>query len=61
VTGILLPKKHEDLKQLISTENNPQKKLSRLAGSISHETAQQMLKNVEESRKEWDDRLKKQF
>jgi hypothetical protein len=68
-TGVFVPitdwdmitNKHEDLKQLINIEQAPKKKLSDLAGKLSHETAEAMLKYVEESRNEWEDRLKKQF
>lgn len=56
-----ITQKYKDLQQLISSENTSQEQLSKLAGSLSHETAEAMLKYVEESRKEWDDRLKKQF
>lgn len=68
-TGVFIPindwevltQRHKDLKELVSTEPAPKKKLSRLAGSLSHKTAEAMLKNVEESRNEWEERLKKQF
>lgn len=68
-TGVFIPindwevltQRHKDLKKLVSTEPVPKKKLSELAGSLSHETAEAMLKHVEESRKEWGERLKKQF
>jgi len=67
--GIFIPmsdweaitEKHEDLKLMVSTEPTPKKKLSELAGTLSHETAEAMLKYVEESRNEWEERLKKQF
>lgn len=68
-TGVFIPiedwevltQRHKDLKELVSTEPAPKKKLSQLAGSLSHETAKAMLKHVEESRNEWEERLKKQF
>jgi hypothetical protein len=68
-TGVFIPindwevlaQRHKDLKELVSTEPAPKKKLSELAGSLSHETAEAMLKHVEESRNEWEERLKKQF
>lgn len=69
-TGVFIPindwevlaQRHKDLKELISTEQpTPKIKLSELAGSLSHETAEAMLKHVEESRNEWEERLKKQF
>ncbi len=68
-TGVFIPindwevltQRHKDLKDLVSTEPAPKKKLSQLAGSLSHETAEAMLKQVEESRNEWEERLKKQF
>ncbi len=37
----------------------PQYKLSDLAGTLSHQTAEQMLKYVDEGRDKWEDRLKK--
>jgi hypothetical protein len=69
-TGIFVPmndwdtitQKHQDLKALIAIEPAPhKKKLSELAGSLSKETAEAMLKQVEESRNEWEERIKKQF
>ncbi len=68
-TGVFIPMSdwdsitqiHEDLKKLVSFEPVSKKKLSTLAGSISKETASDMLNYVEESRKEWEERLKKQF
>ncbi len=68
-TGVFIPmsewdiitQKHEDLKQLVPSEPAGKKKLSELAGTLSHETAEAMLKYVAVSRDEWDERLKKQF
>ncbi len=68
-TGIFIPindwntivKKHEDLKILVNINPALKKKLSELAGKLSHETAEAMQKYVAESRNEWDDRLNKQF
>jgi hypothetical protein len=68
-TGVFVPindwevliQRHKDLKELVNTESTPKKKLSELAGSLSHETAEAMLKYVVESRNEWEERLKKQF
>jgi len=68
-TGVFIPmsdwdiitQKHEDLRQLVPNERTPKKKLSELAGTLSHETAEDMLKYVAESRNEWEERLKKQF
>jgi hypothetical protein len=68
-TGVFVPindwevltRRHKGLKELVSTEPAPKKKLSELAGSLSQETAEAMLKHVEESRNEWEERLKKQF
>ena len=68
-TGIFIPMSdwdsitqiHEDLKKLVSIEPAAKKKLSDLAGSISKETANDMLGYVAESRKEWEERLKKQW
>jgi len=68
-TGIFVPlsdwntitEKHEDLKALVQLEPSPKKKLSELAGTLSHETAKAMLDYVAESRNEWEERLSKQF
>lgn len=68
-TGIFVPitdweaitQKHQDLKDLVNIEPAAKKKLSQLAGSLSKETADAMLKDVEESRNEWEERLSKQF
>jgi len=49
------------LKELITIDPASKKKLSDLAGTLSKETAKAMLEYVVESRKEWDERLKKQF
>jgi hypothetical protein len=67
-TGVFIPmndwqaiiQKHEDLKALVNIEP-PKKKLSELAGKLSHETAEAMQKQVAESRDEWEERLIKQF
>ena len=53
--------RHEDLKELITMETPAKIKLSELAGTLSKETAADMLKYVEEGRIEWEERLKKQF
>ena len=68
-TGVFIPindwevltQRHKDLKELVSTEPTPKRKLSELAGTLSNETAEAMLNQVEESRSEWEERLKKQF
>jgi len=68
-TGIFVPmndwntitQKHEDLKELVKIESSSKKKLSELAGKLSHETADALQKFVTESRNEWEERLKKQF
>ena len=39
----------------------PKKKLSELAGKLSAETADAMLKEIEDGRKGWEERLKKQI
>jgi hypothetical protein len=39
----------------------PKKKLSELAGKLSHETAEALQKHVKKSRREWEERLNKQF
>ena len=68
-TGVFVPindwktiiQKHEDLKSLVDIEPFSKKKLSELAGKLSHETAEAMQKYVTESRNEWEERLNKQF
>jgi hypothetical protein len=68
-TGVFVPiadwdeivKKHDDLKSLVNLSQSPKNKLSELAGKLSDETAEAMLKHVEESRNEWEERLNKQF
>lgn len=67
-TGVYIPmndwkiisQKHTDLKELI-TIPKAKTKNSELAGMLSSETADAMIKEVEESRKSWEERLKKQF
>jgi len=64
-TGVFVPitdwevitQKHKDLKDLVNIEPTPKKKLSELAGTLSKETAETMLKYVEGSRSEWEERL----
>lgn len=64
-TGVFIPindwhmivQKHEDLKALVNIEPVPQRKLSGLAGKLSHETAAAMQTHVAESRNEWEERL----
>ncbi len=60
-TGVFIPisdwnsltQKHSDLQQLIPTEAPVSKtRLSDLAGTLPRETAEEMLKYVEESRRE---------
>lgn len=66
-TGIFVPitdwdtltQKHQDLKELVNIESIPKKNLSQLAGSLSKETGEAMLKEVKESRNEWENRLVK--
>ena len=68
-TGVFIPindwdiitQKHQDLKELVSIDTVPKKRLSELAGTLSKETTAAMLKYVGESRTEWEERLKKQF
>jgi hypothetical protein len=68
-TGVFVPmddwntivQKHEDLKALVNIEPTPKRKLSELAGKLSHETAEAMQKYTAESRNEWNERLNKQF
>jgi hypothetical protein len=57
----VITQKHQDLKELVTIEPAPKKKLSELAGALSKETAEAMLDYVAESRQEWDERLKNQF
>jgi hypothetical protein len=65
-TGIFVPmndwdtitQKHQDLKALVMVEPTPpKKKLSELAGTLSTQTAEALLKHVEDSRNEWEERL----
>ncbi len=65
-TGIFVPmndwdaitQKHQDLKALVMVEPTPRKKkLSELAGTLSTQTAEALLKHVEDSRNEWEERL----
>jgi hypothetical protein len=66
-TGVFIPindwdiitKKHQDLKELVTIDPAPKKKLSELAGALSNATAESMRNYSEESRREWDERLKK--
>lgn len=66
-TGVFVPindwnaivQKHQDLKKLVNIEPSPKRKLSELAGKLSHQTAEAMQKQVAESRNEWDERLNK--
>lgn len=68
-TGIFVPindweaitQKHQDLKALVDIEPTSKKKLSQLAGSLSKQTAEAMLKDVDENRHEWEQRLNKQL
>ena len=67
-TGVFIPmndwkiisQKHNDLKDLIVIPK-AKKKISELAGMLSSDTADAMIKEIEESRNSWEDRLKKQF
>jgi adenine-specific DNA glycosylase len=56
-----ITQKHADLKKLVDTNNTPKIKLSELAGTLSHETAEDMLKYVKKSRKGSSKDLKKQL
>ncbi len=65
-TGIFVPmndwdtitQKHQDLKALVMVESEPRKKkLSELAGTLSNQTAEALLKHIEESRNDWEERL----
>ncbi len=53
----LIKLKHEDLKNLENTIENPKVKLSDLAGKLSNETAEALLQYVAESRSSWDKRI----
>jgi|GEM_PF-938046 len=46
-------------KELVNIDSVPKKKLSELAGKLSHQTAIKMQQYVTESRNQWDDRLSK--
>ena len=54
-----ITRKHDDLKDMIPAEPRPKRKLSELAGTLSHATADEMLNYVKDSRNEWEERLKK--
>ena len=65
-TGIFIPmndwdtitQKHQDLKALVLVEPTPsKKKLSELAGTLSTQTSEALLKHLEDSRNEWEERL----
>jgi hypothetical protein len=64
-TGVFIPindwniiiQKHEDLKALVNIESSPKMKLSKLAGKLSHDTAEAMQKYIAESRNQWEERL----
>ncbi len=66
-TGIFVPmndwdtitQKHQDLKALVMLEpaTPHKKKLSELAGTLSKQTAEALLKHVEDSRNQWEERL----
>lgn len=45
----------------VGKQPNPKKKLSELGGLLSHETAEEIQKNVAQSRDDWEERLNKQF
>lgn len=69
-TGVFVPmtdwttivEKHNDLKEVVITQDVPtKKKLSELAGCLSKTTGQAMQDYVTQSRNEWDERLKNQF
>lgn len=56
-----LTEKYKELKKLTSAKGRKPTKLSNLAGKLSKKTSQDMLKYVEKSRDEWEERLSKQF
>jgi hypothetical protein len=56
-----ITQKHQDLKKLVNIDPPLKMKLSELVGKISKETGQEMLKQLEIDREEWDERLKSQF
>ncbi len=67
-TGVFIPmndwkiitQKHQDLKELVNVPK-VKRKISDLAGLLSSETADAMLKEIQENRKDWDERINKQF
>jgi len=46
--------RHEDLQELAKPKSLPKRKPSDYAGTLDKETARQMLKDIEQSRNEWD-------
>ena len=66
-TGVYIPmndwkiisQKHLELNDLIDIPKN-KKKISALVGQLSNETAAEMIKDFEQSRKSWEIRLNKQ-
>jgi hypothetical protein len=67
-TGVYIPmndwniisQKHQDLKDLVNIPK-AKIKISELAGLLSSETANEILKETEDSRENWEDRINKQF
>ena len=67
-TGVYIPmndwkiisQKHLDLQDLIDIPKN-KKKISALLGKLSIETANEMIEELEQSRKSWEVRLNKQI
>ena len=55
----IISQKHLDLKDLIVIPKN-KKKISALIGKLSIETANEMIEELEQSRKSWEIRLNKQ-
>ena len=56
-----LTQKFKGLKKLIEPTRKKSTSISDLAGKLSKKTGEDMLKHVEESRNEWEERLVKQF
>ncbi|MDX2128894.1 MAG: hypothetical protein SFU91_07660 [Chloroherpetonaceae bacterium] len=68
-TGVFVPieewitiiQKHEDLKNLVDLEQKPKRKISELAGTLSPEAGEALLKHVADSRNEWEERFNREL
>ena len=56
-----ITQKHHDLKELVETDFTPKRNLSELAGALSRQTGDDMLKYIHESRNDWEERFNKQL